>query len=51
MNLNKFLIQLSHHSAYDIQMIQINILENFEEAKRTIPSRLVQYKYYPSTYE
>ncbi|UJR23369.1 hypothetical protein I4U23_026378 [Adineta vaga] len=36
----KILEQLSHHSAYDTQD-QNKSLENFEEAKRTIPSRLV----------
>ncbi|CAF0918090.1 unnamed protein product [Adineta ricciae] len=33
--------QLSHHVAYDVHD-KNRILENFEEAKRTIPSRLVQ---------
>ncbi|CAF3423818.1 unnamed protein product [Rotaria sp. Silwood1] len=36
----KILDQLSHHSAYDIQD-KAKHLENFEEAKRTVPSRLV----------
>ncbi len=37
----KILNDLSHHSAYD-QNDSNKYLENFEEAKRTIPSRLVQ---------
>jgi amyloid beta precursor protein binding protein 1 len=36
----KILDELSHHSAYDDNDTN-KILENFEEAKRTIPSRLV----------
>ncbi|CAF0787827.1 unnamed protein product [Adineta ricciae] len=36
----QILEQLSHHSAYDTQD-QHKSLENFEEAKRTVPSRLV----------
>jgi amyloid beta precursor protein binding protein 1 len=37
----EILQQLAHHSAYDINDSNKS-LENFEEAKRTIPSRLVQ---------
>ncbi|CAF3392905.1 unnamed protein product [Rotaria socialis] len=37
----KILEQLLHHSAYDIHDKE-KLLENFEEAKRTIPSRLVK---------
>ncbi|CAF0867898.1 unnamed protein product [Rotaria sordida] len=37
----KILDQLSHHSSYDIHDKE-KYLENFEEAKRTIPSRLVK---------
>lgn len=36
----KLLDEMSHHSAYD-ENDSNRILENFEEAKRTIPSRLV----------
>ena len=36
----KLLDELSHHSAYDANDAN-KILENFDEAKRTIPSRLV----------
>jgi amyloid beta precursor protein binding protein 1 len=39
----KILDKISHHTAYDIHD-KNKSLENFEEAKRTIPSRLVQTK-------
>ena len=37
----KILDELSHHSAYDTNDVTSKSLENFEEAKRNIPSRLV----------